>query len=381
MIINSRQLDHAIEALTEIYNGNYEARVTDIRDKNKFDELLYLINDIIDRNDSYLREAAACTEHVSNNQYWRKIVQRGMVGVYREAAQKVNGAVDNMAAKTAQFNSVLDNFESNVQTVANGVSQAAGHMSESMHDMEKIAVQTSADSKSVALAAGQASSNVETIAAASDQLSASICEIASQVTQVSEMVMNAQNVSRDVNDNVSQLSVTSSSINEMINLIRDISDQTNMLALNATIEAARAGEAGKGFAVVATEVKNLANQTAQATDSIESHISAIRQATDVAVDGIGNIVKRIEDISGVNTIVSAAVEEQSAATNEIAKNIEQAAGAASQVNTLITHVSQDADKTETAAQTVQEKSTYLTEQSAKLQENVTEFMGAARAVL
>ena len=180
-------------------------------------------------------------------------------------------------------------------------------------------------------------------------------------------------------DNVEGLSEAARKIGEVLQLINDIAEQTNLLALNATIEAARAGEAGKGFAVVASEVKNLANQTAKATESISGHISGIQTATGSAVGAIQGIGAIITQVSEITSAIAGAVDEQSAATREIAQNVQQAATGTSEVNTNIAGVSEAANDTGAASTQVLSTAGDLARQAELLRSEVDTFLVGVRA--
>jgi methyl-accepting chemotaxis protein len=177
---------------------------------------------------------------------------------------------------------------------------------------------------------------------------------------------------------VKALADSSARIGDVVKLISDIAGQTNLLALNATIEAARAGEAGKGFAVVAGEVKNLANQTARATDEIGNQISAVQASTRDAVDAIAGIVRRIGEMREISTSIATAVEEQTAASLEISRNAQQAAAATKDVAGNIVGVTQAAGETGSAAVRVLDSAQTLTHQTSTLREAVNGFLDGVR---
>ena len=222
-------------------------------------------------------------------------------------------------------------------------------MQTSAEGISATADETSRQATIVAAAAEQAAANVQTVAAAAEELFASISEISRQVAQSSQITGEAVGEAQRTNQQVKSLAEAAIRINEVLQLISDIADQTNLLALNATIEAARAGEAGKGFAVVASEVKNLANQTAKATEEISAKVGEIQAATDLSVTAIEGIGSTIGEINGIASAIAAAVEEQGAATQEIARNVEQAAAGTNEVASSITHVTQAAGEAGEAA--------------------------------
>ena len=181
------------------------------------------------------------------------------------------------------------------------------------------------------------------------------------------------------NQTVTGLAESSARIGDVVSLINDIASQTNLLALNATIEAARAGDAGKGFAVVAGEVKNLANQTGRATEEISQQIAAVQEATRQAVDAIGGIVKRIEEINQISAAIASAVEEQSAATAEIARNVQQAASGTQEVSATIGGVTKAAEETGAAATEVLSSVKSVNQQADALKGVVANFLTGVKA--
>jgi methyl-accepting chemotaxis protein len=184
---------------------------------------------------------------------------------------------------------------------------------------------------------------------------------------------------QETNVRVQGLADAAQKIGDVVALITDIADQTNLLALNATIEAARAGDAGKGFAVVASEVKNLANQTAKATEEIGAQIAGIQASTQEAVEAIAGIGKTIAEIDEVASGIASAVEEQGAATQEIARNVEQAAAGTQEVSSNITGVSAAANETGEAARQIQSAAGELSQQSERLRVEVEKFLRGVRS--
>ncbi|NQV98257.1 MAG: HAMP domain-containing protein [Rhodospirillales bacterium] len=304
------------------------------------------------------------------------------VQVFKENAQKVERLASENAAKEKQaetekrqmMTNLATEFEKNVGGVIDAVSTATEKMHSSAKTMSKSATDSSEKSTSVAAAAEEASSNVNNVAAATEELSASITEISRQVMQSAEIAKKASDDAELTNSKVEGLKQTALRIGEVVGMITDIAEQTNLLALNATIEAARAGDAGKGFAVVATEVKNLAGQTAKATEEISSQISQIQAATNESADSIKGIVDTINKINVVASSISEAVEEQGKATQEIAHNIEQAAAGARDVTSNISSVNQSAQETGDAADIALSVSDELAAHSSKLRHQVDQFL-------
>lgn len=270
-------------------------------------------------------------------------------------------------------------FEKSVGQIVGTVSTAATELLTAADGLSAAAEQASRQSTAVAAASEEASTNVQTVASATEELSASIGEIGRQVSDSSRIAERAVDEASRADVTVEALAREAQRIGEVVMLISDIASQTNMLALNATIEAARAGEAGKGFAVVAAEVKNLATQTAKATDEIGQRIGQIQGATKGTVDAIASIRKTIEEISGISTAIASAVGEQGAATQEIARNVQQAAQGTGDVSSNIVGVTEVAGKTGTAASQVLGSAGAFSQQADALRDEVERFLTTVRA--
>ena len=205
------------------------------------------------------------------------------------------------------------------------VATASEELSSTSQQITANSEETSAQAKVVSNATVQVSQNLQTVATGAEEMGASIKEIAKNATEAAKVATSAVRVAETATATVSKLGDSSTEIGQVIKVITSIAQQTNLLALNATIEAARAGEAGKGFAVVANEVKELAKETAKATEDISRKIEAIQTDTKAAVDAIATISEVINQINGISTTIATAVEEQNATTNEMARNVSEAA--------------------------------------------------------
>ncbi|TQF77340.1 HAMP domain-containing protein [Elioraea sp. Yellowstone] len=272
-----------------------------------------------------------------------------------------------------------DRFEAEVGSVVKGVAASATELEATATGMAAGAEETSRQVTAVAAAAEQASANVQTVAAAAEELAASIAEISRQVAESTRIASEAVAEATRTNATVESLAASAQRIGEVVRLINDIAGQTNLLALNATIEAARAGEAGKGFAVVASEVKNLASQTAKATEEIGGQIAAVQGETGRVVEAIRAIGGTIEKISAIAASIAAAVEQQGAATQEIARNVQQAAAGTGSVTANIASVNEAAASSGAAAAQVQSAAGELSRGAETLRAQVERFLAEMKA--
>jgi methyl-accepting chemotaxis protein len=266
-----------------------------------------------------------------------------------------------------------------VRTVASAVSAASAKLQTGCETMSATAEETSRQAQAVSAASEQATRNVETVAAAAEQLSKSIDEISRHVLDASRMTEVAVHESNRTNVSIQELEGASKEIGQVIKVITSIAQQTNLLALNATIEAARAGEAGKGFAVVANEVKELARQTAKATEEISQKIEAIQSSSGVAVGAITSIGESIRRINEISTTIASAVQQQTAATSEISRNVSEAARGTAEVSSNIVSVAEAAHASGRSVAEMLRSATEVDHQSQTLNRALTEFLGTDRA--
>ncbi|MDP6707062.1 MAG: methyl-accepting chemotaxis protein [Alphaproteobacteria bacterium] len=286
------------------------------------------------------------------------------------------------AAREARAKRVEDltgSFDTGVGDVLKTVASASTELDGTARSMSETASDTTDKASAVAAASEQTTTNVQTVASATEELSASIAEINRQVLQSTEITVEAVRQAESTNETVQSLDTAAQKISEVVDLINDIAGQTNLLALNATIEAARAGDAGKGFAVVASEVKNLATQTAKATDEIADQITAMQEETRGAVSAIQGISGTIEKINEIATTISSAVEQQGAATSEISRSVAEASRGTQEVSGHIAGVSQAATDTGEASGHVLDASRELSQQSETLRQIVEKFLADVRA--
>ncbi|WP_053006120.1 methyl-accepting chemotaxis protein [Kiloniella spongiae] len=333
---SKESIKNAINICNQIAKGDFEARITNIDKNDEFAELFLAINRIIDRTDSYIRESSAAMKAVADKKYYRKILMEGLLGSFGQGATTINTAIvriEDLATKSVQLSKTVSNLIEVVNVKVCEIEEAANDTVNKTDVSSNRSVTVLEDSK-------EAARNIATVASATEELTASSNEIARQinysVTATNETLEKTEQASKKMES----LTEAAKDITSVVRLITDIAAQTNLLALNATIEAARAGDAGKGFAVVAAEVKNLATQTAEATENISTLVDNIQSTTNSAVEEINAVKKTSQELDSSSSGIASAVEEQNAAQSEISEQVRRMATIINDISDNVVNVVQ-----------------------------------------
>lgn len=313
------------------------------------------------------------------------VVARALLG-FREALISKDAADRNMAAAQERdrnrqkvIEQAIRTFEEKVNTAVVTISSTATELEASANELARTAENTTMEASTVAAAATQTNTTFHGLAAAGEQLSGTAAEISRILREATDASAGAVSSVRATDDSAQRLVSAASRIGAIVELIRGLAEQTNLLALNATIEAARAGDAGRGFAVVATEVKELANQTAKATNDISEMVAEIQGAIDSTVGSIKDIDQSIALIERATGAIAGSVGEQERATHEIAGNVQQAVNGTDEVTRAITQVSSAANETAAATGQVHGAAGDLSRQAEVMRAEVERFLANVRA--
>lgn len=352
-------LTELVAYVTKIANGDMSASMAKSSDQDQIHEWLVLLKSNINQ---LIDDATTLAEASAKGRFDTRGDLSKHHGEYRKIIESVNHTLDAVVAPlrmTAESASTLASSSEELTAVSQSMASSA----------EETATQANV----VSAASEQVSKNVSSVAAAAEQMQASIREISKNANDSAKVAKNAVGMAQSTNETMKKLGTSSREIGNVIKVINSIAQQTNLLALNATIEAARAGEAGKGFAVVANEVKELAKQTAKATDEIGQKIDAIQGDTKGAVTAIEEITTIIGQINDISNSIASAVEEQTVTTNEIGRSVTEAAQGVGEIAKNVTGVAISAKNTTQGATDTQTASRELSQMAAKLQAAVSRF--------
>jgi methyl-accepting chemotaxis protein len=333
-----------------------------------------LVSAALERIQTQEREAHAAADLKRKVDEMLSVVSAAAKGdLTREITVKGDDAIGRMGEGLSAFLGELRATIGSIGQNGHSLASSAEELSAVSTQMTANAEETSTQANVVSAASEQVSKNVQSVATAAEEMSASIKEIAKNAAEAARVATNAVKVAAKTNDTIAKLGESSAEIGNIVKVITGIAQQTNLLALNATIEAARAGEAGKGFAVVANEVKELAKETAKATEDISKKIEAIRADTAESVEAIGEIGTIIATVNDISNTIASAVEEQTATTNEITRTIAEASKGSSEIAANITGVAQAAKSTSSGSGDTQKAAVELSRMSADLQKTVAKF--------
>jgi methyl-accepting chemotaxis protein len=371
-------IEKARIACQRIAQGDFEARILGIPVRGVTGELLHSVNDMIDGCDAFVRESTAAMAALNDNKYYRRILQGGLHGGLLHGAKAMNAATDSIADRIRHFERQTGELESTVGGIVSALDSGAVEMSGTAGNLRTGASSTLSRVTSVAAASEQAAANMQSVASATARLSSNASEVGADVNRSAAIAGRAVERVADAASNVDVLRHVAARISEVVTSINVIASQTNLLALNATIEAARAGDAGRGFAVVAHEVKALATQTANFTAEIEKEIGQVQSATDKVSDSINEIGTVISEVNEITGKVAGASEAQSAATADIARNIDEAFAVVREISANIQALAATAKDTEELAKSTMDASSDLSSQSGLLTRKIRSYLGEAR---
>ncbi|MEE4273975.1 MAG: methyl-accepting chemotaxis protein [Thermoanaerobaculales bacterium] len=300
----------------------------------------------------------------------QRITEGDLTGRMRaNRKDEIGQAGDALDSLFATFEGTVYAFSGNTSVLT----EAAEQLSSTSQDMSSAAEQTARQANMASTSAAHVNERMQSVAVAVEQLTASVKEIASNANQASGIASDAVAAADETNSTIRSLGTSSSEIGEVVKVINSIAEQTNLLALNATIEAARAGEAGKGFAVVANEVKELARETAEATDDIGQRVTAIQTDTDRAIGAISEIGTVVRTIHDIQTTIATAVEEQSATASEIGRNVSDAAVGSSEIARNVAGLAEAAESSSAGAATTLEAAVRLGRTASELESALRHF--------
>lgn len=377
----TRALTAATHVCRRAARGDLEARVLEFSEDPVVDGLLTEINRILDVSDAFTREAMASLEHVSRDEFHRRLIERGLSGAFRRAATIVNSATVSMKHRSEELRALQQEtdrlatqFEGSVRDVAKTVAGSSTHMQEAAAELTREASTTSQRVEQSRSAADELHGDIQTVGATTEELVASISSISERLDHAQQMTRAAVEKTERTAREMEALASAAHDIGVVVRLIQSVASQTKLLALNATIEAARAGVAGKGFAVVADEVKQLANQTAGATTEIEQKVAGIQKASAAASGEIAAFMEATRGIDVATSDIATAIAEQKLAAQQIARSMASSTMNARVVTDCISQFGEASAHTSQSAEGLAEQAEQLTRESKRLLDDVNGFL-------
>lgn len=354
--------------------GNTNDRIMfNCEEKGQHTKVFQGLNDLADTLEYISFEILLCTKATAEFNIYRLISENGLSGPMKKSIHDLNFAIKFTADKGLALAETSEKIQQGLKKIVDDVYISAKKMKDSCEKMFQISNISLEKSAIVEKSAFHAQSNVSTIAVATDELSSAISEINEKVHESNSVTLSANEEAKKATGMINNLNESSNEISEIIELISNIAEQTNLLALNATIEAARAGEAGKGFAVVANEVKNLANQTVQATERISKQVKNVQESITTTVGTIEKISDTISKTNEISTAVANAVTEQSAATQDISSNMKEATTSTKDVTSTIVSIKSASENTHNYSNEMLDTSQILDKHIETLAHNINTF--------
>ncbi len=401
------QIRNIAEIATAIAQGDLTQKIT-VEARGELEVFKDTINNMVDRLNLFASEVTRIAREIgTDGNLGARAVVENAAGTWKELIDNINHMSANITeqfrsiagimlvvsqgnlskqieaenigefkALSSNVNTMITNLQISIQQIteiATTVASASEEFSIVSKEMTTNANQTAEQATAASASAEQVSQNATTVATAVEEMNASIREISKNAARGAEVATSAVQTANNTNITISKLGQSSIEIGKVIKVITSIAQQTNLLALNATIEAARAGDAGRGFAVVASEVKELARETAKATEDISRRIEAIQSDTKGAVDAIAEITNIINQISDIQNTIASAVEEQTATTNEISRNVAEAAKGSTDIAKNISIVAVNAQNTTIGASNTFQAADELSRMAVELQKVVSNF--------
>ncbi|MEM9221604.1 MAG: methyl-accepting chemotaxis protein [Pseudomonadota bacterium] len=346
----TRPVQGLTDAMAELSNGNLEVDVPSTDGKDEVGDMARAV----------------------------QVFKDNMVKTRQMEEEEARAQAERMRRSEATERAISE-FRKQIDSRLSSLSGVSEELTDSAEILAQLSRETQDRSNSANEVSEQASANVQSVSAAAEEMDASFAEIVSQVVRANSTVGDTSSRARDMRTSMEELHKQSDAISQVVDLIRDISDQTNLLALNATIEAARAGDAGKGFAVVASEVKNLAEATGKATEEISEKIEQVRQACETSVGAAKKIVTSIDDVNEISAAISAAVEQQKAATAEITRNMQEASSGTEEVSANMSQVNEATTRSTATVETVTDAAKRTDTETKQVKLAVDRFIQSVQA--